>query len=266
MVGRLVALALGGALVLAPGFAWAQAACTQLTVTGHPEYPPVGYRDGEAIAGAGAMLVKEIADKLGIPVVLRYTGSWDDAQAATRTGAADIIFGIYYNDQRATYLDYVQAPFMIDPAVIMVRRGSGFAFAGQNDLIGRRGVTNLGESYGVAFDAFMAQSLMVARAQGVDAVFAELLEGRADYMIMGLYPGLAKAQELGIADRIEVLAPTVVDADMFVAFSKLSPCLALMTTFATEIAAMRASGRIDALIVEATAIWNASIQPAPAPR
>ena len=33
-----------------------------------------------------------------------------------------MIFGIYYNDERATYLDYVQPAFMFDPVVVFVTR------------------------------------------------------------------------------------------------------------------------------------------------
>jgi ABC-type amino acid transport substrate-binding protein len=56
-------------------------------------------------------------------------GSWEGAQQAARSGQADVIFGIYKNDARALYLDYIEPPFMMDPASIVVRKGTGFAFA-----------------------------------------------------------------------------------------------------------------------------------------
>jgi polar amino acid transport system substrate-binding protein len=252
----LASIAAGGLLLAAP-HAFAQSTCTSLTITGHPEYAPIGYRDGDAIAGAGAALVEEIGAQLGVPVVSTYTGTWEEAQQAARAGDADIIFGIYYNDERATYLDYVEPPFTIDPVVVFVPASGDFAFTGRDDLIGKQGVTNVGESFGVEFDAFMNDNLDVARADGVEAAFDDLLAGRADYMIFGLYPGLAIATEVGIRDQIAVLSPNLVEADMYFAFSKRSPCLSLMGAFGTEIATMRDSGRIDQLIQEATAAWNA---------
>jgi polar amino acid transport system substrate-binding protein len=72
-------------------------------------------------------------------------GTWADAQAAARDGKADMIFGIYYNDERATYLDYVQPAFIFDPVVVFVK-GKEFPFKGQDHLIGKKGVTNQGES------------------------------------------------------------------------------------------------------------------------
>ena len=50
-------------------------------------------------------------------------GSWADAQAATRDGKADMIFGVYFNDERAQYLDYVQPAFMYDDAAVFVAKG-----------------------------------------------------------------------------------------------------------------------------------------------
>jgi polar amino acid transport system substrate-binding protein len=87
-------LTLFAALTLVFDSASAQApSCGSLTITGHPEYPPIGYRDGERIVGAGATLVERIAADLEIPVVSKYTGSWAEAQTAAREGKVDIIFG-----------------------------------------------------------------------------------------------------------------------------------------------------------------------------
>lgn len=56
------------------------------------------------------------------------------------------------------------------------------------------GVTNMGESYGDTFDAFMAKDITVARTEGVDKAFASLMSGTADYMTIGLYPGRDEAR------------------------------------------------------------------------
>jgi len=251
-----VALAVGAAALLTASTANAQPVCTQLTITGHPSYPPIGYRDGEQIAGAGATMLAEIGAKLGVPVIPLYTGTWEEAQFATRNATADIIFGIYYNDERATYLDYVQPAFTTDPVVVFVNEGVGMNFVGRDDLIGKQGVTNTGESFGVELDAFIAESLDIARVDGVDAAFTELLEGRADYMIFGLYPGEAVITEMGVRDQIAVLSPNLLEADMFVAFSKLSPCLSMLEAVGAEIEAMHTSGRIEELIAIANGAWQ----------
>ncbi len=265
MIGRFVLVVLGGLLAI-PGVALAQGACTHLTATGHPEYPPVGYRDGTAIAGAGAALVQEIAARLGVAITVTDTGTWEGAVEAVRTGAADLIFGLYRTDDRLLFLTFVEPPFLLDTAVIMVRAGGGFVFAGQNDLIGKRGVSNIADSWGAAFDAFIAQNLSVARVEGARAVFDALLSGAADYAIVGLYPALAHAAEFGVRDQVTMLTPPISAEPLFVAFSNLSPCLALVERFAAEIAVAIADHHMDALVAAADADWAAKHLPAnPAP-
>ena len=239
---------------LAP--AQAQLACPTLVITGHPSYPPVAWAAQGKIVGAAPALVSGIAGKLGVKdVVSKDYGSWAGAQDAVRKGEADVIFGIYKNDARAKYLDYVEPPFMIDPVAIVARKGEGFAFAEWSDLKGRKGVTNAGESFGDTFDAYMAKDLTVMRAGGVDKTFAALLAHQADYMIIGLYPGRNEAKRLRIVDKVAFLPKALVSADMYVAFSKRSKCGALRAGFAADIKAAVDNGTVEKLL--ATAVKRA---------
>ena len=56
-----------------------------------------------------------------------------------------MIFGIYYNDERATYLDYVQPAFTFDDVAIFVVKGKEFPFTDKNDLIGKKASPTGGE-------------------------------------------------------------------------------------------------------------------------
>ena len=58
-------------------------------------------------------------------------GSWSDAQSATRAGEADMIIGVYYNDERNEYLEYVDPPFVYDPVQVFVANDQTFEFLGQ---------------------------------------------------------------------------------------------------------------------------------------
>lgn len=232
--------------------------CRSLVITGHPSYPPVAWEEQGEIVGAAPELVRAVAADLGVKkIVSRDFGSWADAQEAARDGRADIIFGIYFNDRRAVFLNYVEPPFMTDPVVVAVRKGSGFPFSKWSDLEGRTGVTNEGESYGDRFDAFMEKNLDVARSAGVDRAFQALLDGQADYLIIGLFPGRKEARRLGVQDQIEFL-PEPIDAfGMYVAFSKKSPCGAeFRTEFSKKIRKFATEGRIERLIEEAREDWS----------
>jgi polar amino acid transport system substrate-binding protein len=221
---------------VAPAHAQSGPVCAALVITGHPSYPPVAWATEGKIVGAAPDLVSGIAARHGVKdVVSKDFGSWEGAQQAVRTGQADVIFGIYKNDARALYLDYIEPPFMMDPVSIVVRKGAGFAFAEWSDLKGLKGVTNMGESYGDKFDAFMAKELTVARATGVDKAFEALLAQQADYMIIGLFPGRNEAGKLGLIDKVEFLPKEVVSGAMYVAFSKQSKCGALRNGFSAGI-------------------------------
>jgi polar amino acid transport system substrate-binding protein len=232
--------------------------CAKIVATGHPQYPVIAYKDGDNIAGAAPDLVAAIAKKLNVPLESKYMGSWEEAQQATRDGKADLIFGIYYNDERATYLDYVQPAFMYDDVAIFVLKGKEFPFADKNDLIGKKGVTNKGESYGNEFDAFMKDKLDVTRTDGIDAAFQDLLAGKADYVIAGYYPGHAAAAEAGIEDKVVALDQALLTAEMFVAFSKKSPCRSLAEGFGQGITELTTDGSFDNMLKDATSAWDAA--------
>jgi polar amino acid transport system substrate-binding protein len=84
------------------------------------------------------------------------------------------------------------------------------------------------------------------------------LMGTADYLIAGYYPGLAEAAKAGLKDQIEVLDQALLTAEMFVAFSKKSPCTALADKFGQAITEMTTDGSFDAILSKATADWDAA--------
>src|SRR5512135_2347083 len=118
------------AAMMLPMPARAESACPALVITGHPDYPPVQWAAHGAIVGPIPQLVTSIAEQLGVnQVKSKDFGSWQAAQGAARRGQADVIIGIYKNDARARYLNYVEPPFMLDPVAVVVRKGDAFKFA-----------------------------------------------------------------------------------------------------------------------------------------
>jgi polar amino acid transport system substrate-binding protein len=230
----------------------AQAAeqCNSLVITGHPAYPPVAWGSDGKIVGASPELVMKIAKELKIDKVSSINfGSWEKAQQAIQDGRADIIFGIYKDQQRQTYMNYVEPPYMLDPVSIVIRSGEQVKFTDWADLKGLKGVTNLGESYGNQFDAYIKSNLTVARSKGVDQSFEQLLNKQADYLIIGTYPGKMEAGKLKILSKIQFLPKPVVTADMYIAFSKKSKCYAeLKEGFSAGIKKAVTSGEVNKLV------------------
>lgn len=244
------------ALTLTGNAAFAADECTKITATGHRYYPVIAYRDGDKIVGAAPTMVETIAKQINVPLESKYMGTWEEAQTAARDGKADMIFGIYYNDERATYLDYVQPGFTYDDVAIFVVKGKEFPFTDKSDLVGKKGVTNRGESYGNEFDAFMKEKLDVARANGIDGAFKDLLDGKADYLIAGYYPGVAEAAREGVQDKVVPLKQALLTAEMFVAFSKKSPCRSLADKFGQGITELTTNDSFGRMMDDATTVWD----------
>ena len=185
-------------------------------------------------------------------------GTWEEAQQAAFDGKADMIFGLYYTDERAKYLDYVQPAFTYDDVAIFVTKGKEFPFKDKNDLIGKKGATNQGESWGMDFDAFIKDKLDVTRTAGIDAAFKDLLDGKVDYVIASYYPGLAEAAKEGLKDQVVALNQAVVSNEMFVAFSKKSTCKSLADKFGQGITELTTDGSYDKMLVQAEKDWEGS--------
>ena len=253
---RLLGLSVFVALALTGNATFAADECAKIVATGHPQYPAIAYKEGDNIAGAAPTLVEAIAKSLNVPLELKYMGSWEDAQAAARDGKADMIFGIYYNDERAKYLDYVKPAFMFDDVAVFVVKGKEFPFKGQDDLIGKKGVTNQGESYGTEFDAFMKDKLDVARTAGIDAAFKDSAGRQGGLFDCRLLSrsrrgGQRRNEGQGRAARSGLLT-----AEMFVAFSKKSPCRSLAEGFGKGITELTTNDKFDAMLDDAIKAWD----------
>lgn len=257
MMNRILCLGVLVALIVSGGAAHAADTCAKIVSTGHPQYPAIAFKEGDRIVGAAPSLVEAIAKDLGIPLESKFMGTWSEAQAAARDGKADLIVGIYYNDERAEYLDYVQPAFIFDPVVVFVAKDRTFDFKDENDLIGKKGAANKAESFGTKLDAFIKDKLDVARTDGIDDALNDLVAGKIDYVLAGYYPGDAELSRLGIEDKVVALEPALLSAEMFVAFSEKSPCASLAPKFGKGIAEMTTDGRYHQMLLDAIAEWNA---------
>lgn len=244
MTNKFISILIGTLSLL--NFAQAAERCNALVVTGHPAYPPVAWGSDGKIVGASPELVIKIAKELKVEKVSSVNfGSWEKAQAAIKDGRADIIFGIYKDQERLAYMNYIEPPYMLDPVSIVIRSNEKIQFSEWSDLKGLKGVTNLGESYGNQFDAYIKSNLSVARSNGVAQAFEQLLNKQADYLIIGTYPGKMEANKLKILSKIQFLPKPAVTANMYVAFSKKSKCYAeLKDGFSAGIKKALSSGEV----------------------
>lgn len=121
-------------------------------------------------------------------------------------------------------------PFQDDPAVLFVKKGQGFSYETRKDLIGKKGVTNRGYSWGQSMDRFIKDHLDMHRVERTQQGFRMLLrdDRDIDYYLYGLVPGQMMLYQMGIVNQVEYVKPPVTNEQFYFAFSKKSDRLALL--------------------------------------
>jgi len=193
-----------------------------LSASGHPEWAPVMWRQGNQIVGVGADLVRIMCNDLGISCETRAVGTWDIVQDYARSGKIDLLVGAYKTEARQKYLDYSIA-YATDPVVLFVRKGSTMNYSGWSDLIGKNGVVTNGDSYGPDFDNYIKANLKVTAVVSAEDAFAQLINGKCDYFIYAMYSGKAELRRLHLADTITMIDKPVAEEKFYIAISKMSP-------------------------------------------
>ena len=225
-----------------------------LVASGHPDYPPVMWREGDYIAGVGAEVLKLAFEALDISVDSQFQGSWRQVLEKAANGQIDAIVGTYMTDEREKYLEF-SVPYMKDPVVIFVAKGKAFPFLRYDDLVGKRGTSAVGDSFGPEFDKFIARKLIVTRALTIEDNFNRLLSGDADYFICSKHSGLLEAEKLGISDKIESLLTDATAENLYIALSRKSRFVKYMPDINKKIETLVKDGTVDKLIDEKRAAY-----------
>jgi polar amino acid transport system substrate-binding protein len=220
-----------------------------VVASGHPEWPPIMYRNTSAIAGAGPALVQRIFDDLDIEVSFPYTGTWDEVQAKARTGEVDVLVAAYKTTEREGYMVYSDA-YTTDPVAIFVGSGKAFPFSSWNVLVGKRGVAMVGDSYGQQFDDFAAANLNLTRVTSSAQAFELVATGQADYLLYSLFAGDDFLKKAGTTGQFESLPTFVNEESFYITISKASRFARYMPQINQAIAKYKADGTIAALIAQ----------------
>lgn len=204
----------------------AQAACRSLVASGNPQYPPYLWRDPDhetRLVGAIAEMTDWLANEIGVPIELRYVGNWARVQEETRAGRVDMIAGAFFTLPRTEYMDYAMLPFRETRSVIIQREGATFPFQRWEDLIPRKGLTVINNSFGQAFDRFANESLSLAKVSSLDQALQMLDRGRADYLVYEDSPAEAFIARLGLRN-LRLMPTAVAQEQLYVTLSHRSTC------------------------------------------
>ena len=219
----------------------------EVIASGHPEWAPIMYRDGDKIAGAGMELAEKVFTDLGITVNPKYVGSWDEVQAKAKDGSIDVIVAAYRTPEREEYMTY-SVPYTVDPVALVVKKGKAFKYEKWEDLIGKKVVTTIGDSYGKEFDAFSAEKLKPTAVQTADEAFGLLEKGKADYFVYALYSAEGYIAKNKVSDKFEIIANPVSTEDFYLTVSKKSPIAGMMQKINNLIEKYKTDGTVEQLI------------------
>lgn len=182
------------------------ARCSQLKVSGNPEYPPLLWRDRtnpNQLIGVSVEFLERALTGLNINVDAVYVGPWSRAQSKVKTNELDMLVGAFFTVERTTYMEYVKPAYTQVPNVVFVANGKGFKFNRWSDLKGKRGATLINNSFGQKFDQYAQDHLALYGVRSLEIAFRLLLAKRADYVIYELYPGLAYAKAMGVNQKLQ---------------------------------------------------------------
>ncbi len=223
-------------------------------VSGNPKAPPIVWEEYKKLTGIGPDIAKSILTELKLDYDIRVSGNWQQVQDKCKSGEIDMIVSAYKNDERASYMDY-SLPYLPQPTVIVVKKNKEFLFGRWKSLIGKKGVSNIGESYGQKFDTFIKEKLDVQFIAFERAV--ELLSrGEADYLIVDLYTALIYARLLRGEDAITILEPPVTTQSFHLTIGKNSPMAVQMPAINKKLYRLVKDGVVEKLFYEHFESWK----------
>jgi polar amino acid transport system substrate-binding protein len=223
-------------------------------VSGNPKAPPVVWEEYNKLVGVGPDIAESILKELGLDYDIQVNGNWQQVQDKCKSGEIDILVSAYQNDERSTYMDY-SIPYLPQPTVIIVEKGKEFPFGRWESLIGKQGVSNIGESYGQKFDTFIKEKLSV-QFIAFDRAVEMLNRGEADYLIVDLFTALIYSRLLRGEDAVTILDPPVTTQSFHITIGKNSPMAVQMPAINKKLYRLVKDGTVEKLFYKHFNSWK----------
>jgi polar amino acid transport system substrate-binding protein len=261
LVNCMAVLALLATALVCAGVGAARAEeCRQLVASGNPEYPPYLWRNSKdegQLIGANAALMEMLSAEIGIPIDVRYIGSWARVQEEMKSGHIDLISGAFLTMERLGYMDYIHPMIATTRSVVITMPDSAVKFRQRSDLVGHRGVTVINNSFGEDFDQYARKNLSIDEVAKLESALRMVENKRADYLIYEDAPARAIAAQLGIDGLME--APeSISNENLYLTLSHRSACNngALRGRIAEVMNRFAEEKVMDRLIADAIELWQ----------
>lgn len=240
--------------------AYATAECSRLKVSGTAEYPPYLWQlaqPGAALDGAIVDMLAYISQHTQVQFQLEDISAWARTQKELEEQQLDMLAGIFYNDHRAKFMDYIQPPLTISNTRIWVHPDFQQNITALEQLQGLQGATVIGFSLGKTFDNYAAQHLQLHRLRSITQGFKMLADRRIDYIAYEEQPGQAILSTMDIP-ALTMLPMEVSAEGVFLGLAKASPCNTpeLKEQLSRAITQAIADKKMDLFIQQAHRKWQ----------
>ena len=198
--------------------------CTKMRIGGADGWEPITYTNSDGVpSGLGIDILRAYGQQHGIALEILLDIPWTRSIQMLENGELDVIAGAYFTQKRSIVHAY-SAPFAHDDVMVFQYRKNLFRMTGIHDLIGLRGARPQGGSYGDYVDTYAQQRLDMIYSPTGNRIFDVLKNGRADYVMLGRYDGLANIYKDNLQGEVIAIEPPLVSNEVALMFSRKSPC------------------------------------------
>lgn len=208
----------------------------KLIMVTNATFPPYEFYQGSRIVGIDADMVREIAKRNDLELVIEDM-AFDSVIAAVQTGKADVAAsGITVTEDRKKQIDFTTSYVKADQ-VIIVRKDSDIV--GPESMRGKR----IGVQHGTTGDMYVTENLQdPERFQDGALAVASLVTGKIDAVVLDSAPA---EEHVARNKGIRILPMALVSEEYAMAVSKSRPELLAMIN--RTMAEMKADGTMDAI-------------------
>ncbi|OMH33981.1 ABC transporter substrate-binding protein [Motiliproteus sp. MSK22-1] len=227
--------------ILFPAFAWG--ACTEVTLGGHPDFPPVIWAEAGQVRGIGADVAQLLLDKLGVPVRHSTGYPYKRVQRMLALGELDMVGVMARNREREAYSIFIEPPYAFAEAVVWSRSEDPRQFDKLESLSGLFGALRVGTTYGQHYDEFFATDT-VTRVHDINTAFKMLLNGRIDYVVYDRLRSQLLIQQQSWQGKLKHGSGALKRNPLYLALSQNSPCAELAPVLEKGMKELLDTGRI----------------------
>jgi polar amino acid transport system substrate-binding protein len=192
-----------------------------ITITGHPDYPPVTWinKDTKEFQGIAIEMMRMIFKEIDVTPIFINVDTWARAQEEVKKGRIDILLPAYKTQERLPFYNYATDPFIQDETVVFVKKNQEFKFDNFQDLLKFPGVALINDSFGSDFDNFEIIHKNITRLSSIEQAFRFIDKERARYLIVGKNPGLAALARLKWENNFTILPKRIIVTGMYAPMS-----------------------------------------------